>query len=86
MKKQTQGGEATSDVVVSAYIDNNDVVFSNILDLYVPKGSKIADVTFGQGVLWNNVDINDYQIFASDLYLKEKIPAKFPDLNICNGT
>lgn len=80
--KRTQGGVATTDVVVSAYIDNNDAVFKDILDLYVPVNSVIADVTFGQGVFWNKIDLDKYTIVASDLYLKESTRKKFPFLDI----
>lgn len=80
--RRTQGGIATTNVVVSAYIDNNDIVFKEILTLYVPVNSIIADVTFGQGVFWNKVDLDKYKLIASDLFLKETTKEKFPLLDI----
>lgn len=85
MEKRIQGGIASNDVIRSAYVENNDVVFNDILTLYVPAGACIADVTFGQGVFWNKVDISKYRIVASDLYLKEETKKRFPTLNIRDG-
>ncbi|MBS2021741.1 MAG: site-specific DNA-methyltransferase [Deltaproteobacteria bacterium] len=66
-KKRIQGGVATSDATVTAYVSGNADVFPLILDLHVPKGSKVADVTWGQGVFWNNVPKGAYELLASDL-------------------
>jgi len=65
--KRVQGGVATSDVVLSAHIAGNAEVFEQILDLHVPKGSIVADVTWGKGVFWQNVPPDDYKLKASDL-------------------
>ncbi len=48
--KRTQGGVATTDVVLSAYIGGNAEVFPQLLALHVPEGSTVADVTWGKGV------------------------------------
>jgi tRNA G10 N-methylase Trm11 len=66
-KKRVQGGKATTDLVFSAYQANNEEVFPQILDLYVPKGSTVADVTYGKGVFWKNVPEEDYVLLPSDL-------------------
>jgi len=66
-KKRTQGGVATSNVIMSAFISGNAEVFSQILDLHVPVGSRIADVTYGTGVFWKNVDIGRYNLLTSDI-------------------
>lgn len=66
-KKRTQGGITTSDLVMSAYNDLNENVFPQILDLHVPKGSKIADVTWGKGVFWKKVRKNQYEVLPSDI-------------------
>src|SRR5205823_7471021 len=60
-------GVATNDLVFSASTGTNDEVFPNILKLYVPAGSRIADVTFGQGVFWKKVDKGIYKVQPSDL-------------------
>jgi len=60
-------GRATNDLVHSAYQAPNDAVFPLILELYVPRGARIADVTYGKGVFWRRVDRGKYDINASDL-------------------
>jgi len=66
-KKRVQGGTATSNVVMSASISGNAELFPQILSLHVPEGSLIADVTFGTGVFWKNVDLEKYHILPSDI-------------------
>jgi hypothetical protein len=66
-KKRKQGGEATSDLVMSASIGGNAEIFPEILKLHVPDGSTIADVTWGKGVFWQNVPINKYKLLATDI-------------------
>jgi hypothetical protein len=66
-KKRTQGGEATSDVIMSAHLGDNAGIFPSILALHVPKGSRVADVTYGRGVFWKNVDPKDYTVMGTDL-------------------
>jgi len=66
-KRKSPDGEATNNLVFSAHLSDNAEVFPQVLDLYVPKGSLIADVTYGQGVFWKNVDIKDYVLKTTDL-------------------
>ncbi len=65
--KRTQGGVATTDVVMSAYVRGNAEVFPQVLALHVPEGSTVADVTWGKGVFWKNVPDNLYTVLSSDL-------------------
>ncbi|WP_155524240.1 site-specific DNA-methyltransferase [Burkholderia sp. PAMC 28687] len=60
-------GVATNDLIHSAYVDSNDAVFPNILEIYVAPGATIGDTTYGKGVFWKNVDLNEYEIFFTDL-------------------
>ena len=66
-RRQVRNGEPTNDLVFSAYVDNNADVFPHILNLYVPAGSTVADVTFGKGVFWRNVPADRYILRPSDL-------------------
>ncbi len=66
-KRRTQGGETTSDLVLSAHIAGNADVFPHILKLHVPEGLTVADVTWGKGVFWNNVDTTKYNLLPSDI-------------------
>lgn len=65
--KRTQGGIATTEVVFSSHQSSNAEVFPQVLKLHVPEGAKIADVTFGKGVFWRNVDLSKYELLATDL-------------------
>lgn len=60
-------GRSTNELIHSAYQGTNDVVFPRILQLYVPDDSRIADVTYGKGVFWRNVDASRYETLFSDL-------------------
>ncbi|MDI9348682.1 MAG: DNA methyltransferase [Candidatus Symbiobacter sp.] len=66
-KKRIQGGISTSNVVMSAHNCGNAEVFPQILALHVPIGAKIADVTYGTGVFWKNVDRRQYHLVTSDI-------------------
>lgn len=65
--KRVQGGVATSDVVMSAFVSGNAEVFPQILHLHVSLGATIADVTYGTGVFWKNVDLSRYNLLATDI-------------------
>lgn len=65
--KRVQGGISTSDLVMSAHVERNAEVFPQILELHVPKGSLIADVTWGNGVFWQNVPPDKYKLLPTDI-------------------
>lgn len=83
--KRKQSGIATSDLILSAHIGDNDLLFPQILDLHVPLNAKIADITFGKGVFWNKVNLDNYTLLASDLYLKPATKEKFQHIEIKEG-
>jgi hypothetical protein len=81
--KRKQGGVATSDVVVSAHLGDNSVVFPELMSIHVPKRSVVADITFGKGVFWKNIDQNDYVLLASDLKLgQDWTSLPYPDNSV----
>ena len=65
--RRAQGGKTTSDLVMSAYTAGNADVFPQVLKLHVPEGATVADVTWGRGVFWNNVNTAKYNILSSDI-------------------
>lgn len=69
-KKRVAGGVPSTDLVFSAYVSDNAFVFRQILDLHVPDGALIADVTFGTGAFWTQVDLSRYRLLASDINAK----------------
>lgn len=66
-RRRVAGGISTSDVLLSAHVGGNSEVFPKILALHVPKGSTVADVTWGKGVFWADVPANKYNVLATDL-------------------
>jgi DNA methylase len=62
-------GVSTNQLIFSAYRTTNDDVFPHVLQLYVPKGSVVADVTYGKGVFWKKVKESDYELRKSDIIL-----------------
>ena len=66
-KRKSPAGVSTNNLVVSAYVGTNDEVFPEILKLFVARGSKVADVTWGRGVFWKKVPQSAYQLLATDL-------------------
>ena len=66
-RRQVVNGEPTNDLVFSAYVDGNTDVFPRILNLYVPPGRTVADVTFGRGVFWRNVPLDLYVLLPTDI-------------------
>ena len=58
---------APLDLILSAHVGQIARVFADILRLHVPHGSKIADVTYGKGAFWKEVDPTRYTLLGSDL-------------------
>lgn len=65
--KRRSSGRATSDVTLTAHVALNADVFPEVLALHVADGATIADVTYGKGVFWQNVDADRYEVLATDL-------------------
>jgi hypothetical protein len=64
------------ELILSTYVERNNVVFPKILNLHVKHGATIADVTWGKGVFWKDVDMGEYEVYASDLD-PEKSPSGY---------
>jgi hypothetical protein len=68
--RRTQGGVATSMVVVSSHVGGNEEAFEKIMELHVPRGWTVADVTYGKGVFWKLVPVGKYNLLLSDIDAK----------------
>ena len=66
-KKRVVTGKSSTDLVLSAYVKNNEEIFPLILSLYVPKGASIADVTNRKGVFLKKVNREESSLFFSDI-------------------
>jgi hypothetical protein len=71
--QQSHNAEMPRDKVVpwmphhSALVGNNADLVPHIAALYIPRGSVVADVTYGKGTFWKNVDTTQYDFRPSDL-------------------
>ena len=66
-RRKSPAGESTSDLICSAHLGSNEQLFPHILDLHVPHGSTVADVTYGKGVFWKRVEDGAYNLLATDI-------------------
>ena len=66
-RRRVQNGAPTNDLVRSAYVEGNAKVFPLILSLYVAEGSTVADVTYGKGAFWRHVNLENYDLRATDI-------------------
>lgn len=66
-KRKSPAGVTTNKLIFSAQQGTNDEIFPSILSLYLSRGSKVADITYGRGVFWRNVPKRDYDLFATDI-------------------
>jgi hypothetical protein len=66
-KRKSPNGISTNQLIFAAHAGNNSELFPQILSLYVPQGSRVADVTYGKGVFWKNVNTRKYHLLATDL-------------------
>lgn len=71
LRRKSPDGIATSNLLLSAHMSGNAELFPEILALHVPEGSTIADVTYGKGTFWRNVDRGKYNLLASDIQTGE---------------
>ena len=67
MPRVVRNGHPRNDLITSAHVDSNGSVFPQVLALYVPHGSRIADVTFGRGAFWREIPANRYELLTTDL-------------------
>jgi hypothetical protein len=66
-KRKSPDGVTTSRLIFSAYVGTNEELFPLILELHVPPGSVVADVTYGKGIFWKNVPKDKYFLLATDI-------------------
>jgi len=54
-------------MILSAIQGTNADQFPQALELHVPAGAVVADVTYGHGTFWKNVPQSRYKVLATDL-------------------
>lgn len=55
------------ETIYTVHIGGNSGLIKKVVGLYFNQGDKIADVTYGKGVFWKEVDKTKYQIIGSDI-------------------
>lgn len=53
--------------ILTAMQGTNADLFPSVLSLYLPKGGRVLDMTFGRGVFWKNVDLSNIQLIRNDI-------------------
>jgi hypothetical protein len=61
------GEELRHRMILTAQTGTNADLIPTIFALYIPEGSTVADVTFGKGVFWQNIDQSKYKALLTDL-------------------
>jgi len=67
LNKFIVANEVPKKTVYTALTGNNSQLFPKILQIYVKPGATIADVTYGNGVFWKQVDTSQYNCLFSDI-------------------
>jgi hypothetical protein len=67
--------------VYSAYVaQNNSALVKEVCRMYLPNGSKVADVTWGKGVFWRGIHLRRYDFHKSDIITCPDAPYDFRSL------
>ena len=53
--------------VLTCRESDNAAVFSDLAGLHIPDGSKVADLTYGTGAFWKEIDNERFDLVPSDL-------------------
>ena len=64
-------------MIYTARAENNNEFFRDILHLYVPEGSAIADLTWGRGKFWDGIDRSKYKLIRLDKHTPCDVKADF---------
>jgi hypothetical protein len=66
--------------ILTSYQSRNDFLMAQVAKLYFRPGDRIADVTFGKGRFWRQIDLTKYDFHASDLLTVPDHPYDFRHL------
>jgi hypothetical protein len=57
---------ADGEPVFNCIQGTNADLIATVARLYLKKGDRLADITFGRGVFWRNLNLSDYLFYKSD--------------------
>jgi hypothetical protein len=64
MDRETHTSPST--IVLTSYQCNNAFLMAKVASLYLRRGDRIADVTYGKGIFWKQLDLTQYDFHPSD--------------------
>lgn len=64
---RTARGVATNNLVFSCYTGTNEEIFPFVAELYLAAGWTVADITYGKGIFWKQVDRSKLHLLATDI-------------------
>lgn len=53
--------------IYTVHKGSNSGLIKNVVELYFKPGDKIADVTWGKGVFWKDIDLAHFNVLGSDI-------------------
>ena len=59
------------DPIYSCVYGENQDLFREVADLYLKEGDRVADVTFGRGAFWKQIDTEQFEFYPSDIRLNQ---------------
>jgi len=74
------------DSVFSSMVGDNSDLIAHVAKLYLKPGNVLADVTFGKGVFWRQMDMTQYLFHPSDLLTCPNSAYDFRKLPYQDGT
>jgi len=66
-RRKSPDGVTTSNLICTAHVAGNEDVFPLVMELHVPAGSVVADVTHGTGIFWKKIPDGKYKLLPTDL-------------------
>ncbi|MEN6547901.1 MAG: site-specific DNA-methyltransferase, partial [Armatimonadia bacterium] len=80
------GEEPVTASIYTAYACNNDELIAQVARLYLRDGDRIADVSYGKGVFWRQVNLSRFDFHPSDICTCPDAPHDFRGLPYEDGS
>lgn len=64
----------------SAHVGDNKFLVSHVANMYLKEGDSVADVTYGKGTFWKDIDQSKYNLYFSDILTCDNAKYDFRDL------
>lgn len=62
--------------IYTVHHSHNSGLIKDVVSLYIEEASSVADVTYGKGVFWKEIDFGKYNVIGSDI--KTGIDFRYP--------